>query len=790
MHEHSIAETFATVLAALVWALPGDAGEGGPDGQPRRFCPMSAFVRNIGVRGDVALVEAGSVLCGVDAATLTELWRTRTCPRGLYVDDQRPRYLQTPGLVLVWRAGRPRGTSTELALEALDVRTGVRRWRYEVGPLRKVPAFHVAGGAMLLMEGRDEEVPGNQHLACLELATGRRRWHRPDVSRLDTPRTSEGHLLLGYGPSPQAYSLATGAPVEWAHVPEAERAVLQKKLYHVGRVRCAVTELWSDAKERIVHVNARELGGGKLYFGRDVILRVRHGETVNPDKPEGAVWSFRPPKNENAARVVNSVSRDGSLIVALNPIQPAKKPSDRVHCLDQATGRIRWRFSTAEAVGPCVLLGGALAFADGKAVRALDVASGRKLWAHEMPGAVRHGPVAVGTAAVFGDEGGLTALDVTGRVLWRRRLAGGLRATPAVLGARLLAASAGLSLLDGATGEPVAPMREVASSAVGAAHPVADEHSVYVLTRSGRIHAVDGESLALRWRTDGLPPAGDRFSSPGSLARGGRVVCAASGQQLVALEREKGTPLWRKSFERAVAGLACSGKRVFALADKAYAFDATGGAPLWQFKQQHGFSRYLWYFGNMNPLARDGRVYFTDWFVLYCLDAAPGEKLWATRVAEGKHDRVFCMPTRDGTRLLYTSRDHGLYSVDLASGERRRLLRHAPCLGGHDAYGVVGRELYYPTSYLHLVRVLSAGDGAELAAIQLNDRAISPLVSVGNELLLGGQRSLIALDPRRRSVSRAIATGHPASHVLPSRGALLVVDQGLKEYATAPPARR
>ena len=557
-------------------------------------------------------------------------------------------------------------------------------------------------------------------------------------------------------------------------------AALQRDDYYVGKVRCSVTELWRDEAQRIVHINAREFGGCGLYFGRDVILRARHGEVVNPDKR--AIWCFRPPNHENAARVVGSVARGRSLVVLMNPIMPGKKPRVRVYCLNQNDGAVRWRLPCDAISTPAVLLGKTVLFGAGKAVSAVDVDSGRELWTRKMQGSARHRPVVVGSVAVFGDEGGLVALDAAGRVVWQRRLAGGLRDAPVLLGKRLLVASAGLSLLDGATGKPVVPTREVAASAIGAAQPVTDGQAVYVLTRSGRVHAVDRKTLSLRWRVDVLPAARGRFDNLGSLGCGGETVAAAAGMQLVALRRDTGTLLWRKRVTPWVAGLACTGKQVIALADKAYAFDANSGALAWQFKPQYGFSRYGWYLGDMTPLALDGRVYFTDWFVLYCLDATTGAKLWATRVGEGKNDRVFCMPAQHGTRFLYTSRDHGLYSADLASGQRRRMLQHAPCLGGHDAYGIVGGELYWPTTYLDLVRVLSAKDGAELAAIRLNDRAISPLVALGKELLLGGQRSVIAIDPRRRAVARTIATGHPAPHLLPSAGALLVVDQGLKEY--------
>jgi len=467
-------KAIATIIVVLWWALPGRPGEPAADAQPRRYCPMSAFVQELGLHDGVAIVEAGDVLCAVEPATLRELWRTRLCPRGLYVDDQEPRHTRVPGLVLVCRAGKPRGPATELALEALDVRSGRARWRYDVGPLIGVAPIHVARGVGLLMEGRGEEIAGNQHLACLELATGRRRWHRPDVRSLDMPRVADRHFLLGHGPKPKAYRLATGTLVPWGNVPEAEGAALQRNCYFCGKVRCLVTELWSDAAERIVHINAREWGSCGLYFGRDVILRVRHGQLVNPDKPDAAIWSLRLGKDVNATRVVNSVPGNQSLMVLLNPIMRSKKPRDRVYCLNRKTGEVLWRFACAETARPGVLLSKTLLFAAGKVIHALDADSGRELWTHEMQAAARHRPAIIGSVAVFGDETGLIALDAAGRVVWRRRLAGGLRADPIPLGKHLLVASAGLSLLEAATGRPVVPTREVAASAVGSAPPVTD----------------------------------------------------------------------------------------------------------------------------------------------------------------------------------------------------------------------------------------------------------------------------------------------------------------------------
>ncbi len=751
---------------------------------PQRFCPMSAFVRHVEIRGGVALVEAGDVLCGVDPQTLKGLWRTRLCSRGLYLDDQQPRYTMLSTNVLVWRAGKTRGNKTELSLESLDIRSGRVRWRYDVGSLTSIPRCLIAGDALVLSEACGEQLSGKQQLACLDLATGKRRWYRPDETPLAVSSASDTHLKLGFGPERSVCSAATGAPAAWDELTEAERTALQQDSYFCGKVQCVVTELWSGRDERVVHINAREWGSCGLYFGRDVIVRIRRGQVIDPDNPVDAIWCYRPPGHENAAHVVGSVSYGDRLVVLMNRI-PRDNTSEtykRVICVGQPDGQSRWRLACDRITTLGVLLGKTMLFGTERAIHGVDVESGTVLWTHDTQGSTRHRPVIVGSAAVFGDDNGLIALDAAGEVVWQRPLEGGLRAAPMKIKEWLLVPSAGLSLLDGAGGKPVQPTREVAASAIGNAPPVTDGQTIYVLTRSGRIHAVDRKTLAPRWRVHILPTSCRQFRDNGCLACDGETVCAASGQQLVAVGKDNGELLWRRDFDSFVVGLACSEGRAFVLADKVYALDLASGAPAWEFKPKHYLSRYGWYLGDMSPLLHDGQIYFTDWVRLYCLRAETGKEVWTTPVAEDQDDRVFGMPRQSGRRLLYTSQDHGLYTIDLASGTRERLLDHAPALGGHEAYGIVSGELYCPTTYLEIVRVLAAKDGAELAAIQLDDRAISPLAPIGDAFVLGGQHSLIVISSRRRAVDRTIATGFPAPYLLPTGDTILVVDHGLKEY--------
>ena len=348
------------------------------------------------------------------------------------------------------------------------------------------------------------------------------------------------------------------------------------------------------------------------------------------------VWGYQPGMSVWSSPAVGLVK--GRAVVL------AGSYDNNLYCLDAASGRKLWRFTTGGGIYAAPALwnapdGSAWAFvaSSDRMLYALDADLGRRRWIHAVQtwrptiGGARLSSPAVGhargRAAVF-----------FGHWVWDKSMAGHMQV-------------GGLSALDALTGKRLWTTR-------------LGDNQV-----SSPIYVEPGGAARV--------PASAPSSRPATSPRAGRIFVAAENGNLYAINADDGQVLWTHTdhnaikaspayFDSPLGGRVVIGSKYGAVR----CLDARTGVAVWSYKTSH------WVDGSAAVARIGGRLtvlagsYDTN---LHALDAHSGQPLWSYRTAGGVYSSPAIVPLpatrRDGApQVLIASWDHHLHCVDSHDG--------------------------------------------------------------------------------------------------------------------------
>ena len=284
--------------------------------------------------------------------------------------------------------------------------------------------------------------------------------------------------------------------------------------------------------------------------------------------------------------------------------------------LDLASGKPRWRYKTAEAVGessPAVDSGVVYIGDLAGSLHAVNAADGKALWTFKTGGEIKSSPVvAEGKVLIGSYDGHLYAVDARkGSLAWRYATEGPVHATAAVAN--------GLALISGCDGVVRAIRVKDGSQAyqvkVGAytgASPATDGQTVYFGTFDNEVLAVDLVKRRIAWHYE-HPQRKFPFYSSAALS-GGSVVLGGRDKFVHCLNAQTGKALW--TFEtraRVDSSPAIAEGRVFIGSNdgRLYVLDLKAGTKVWEFQAGSAITA--------SPAIGGGRIVFgTQDGRLYC----------------------------------------------------------------------------------------------------------------------------------------------------------------------------
>ncbi|WP_327683512.1 outer membrane protein assembly factor BamB family protein [Kitasatospora sp. NBC_00458] len=266
---------------------------------------------------------------------------------------------------------------------ALDLRTGAARWSTAVGsrePANPSSGWPIAAGDGLVCVATDS------HVQALDAASGALRWAaRPPEALVPGPpgglAVGGGAVLATYGDRLQAYAAATGEQRWSAAMAGAHAPVVADGTVYLAGFEEGVVALDAAGGER--RWEQRAFGGltGTPVVGRGVV----HVTTADPGAP--AVLAL----DAATGRVRWRRSDLGFCLLAPRSVADGTlclDRGDRVTALDSATGETRWSVTVPSGLGAGM---SSTTAADGMVyvalnddrLHALDLASGRLRWRDE-----------------------------------------------------------------------------------------------------------------------------------------------------------------------------------------------------------------------------------------------------------------------------------------------------------------------------------------------------------------------------------------------------------------------
>lgn len=285
----------------------------------------------------------------------------------------------------------------------------------------------------------------------------------------------------------------------------------------------------------------------------------------------------------------------------------------------------------------------------------------RVMWKVPLAGVDRglHAPATDGRR-LYSLGGGLFAYDVdTGEVAWRASYSRYMPRGVSESNGRVFLAETAVFAFDGATGREL--WRSPVDSAADFGWSAADEHSVYVGTRSHRVYAIDARNGSHRWTVDVGPH-------------------------------------W--PFGGVISGLAVSGDTVYAAAEQSHAANghlATG----WLFAIERNTGRVLWSYQNgrgddlrnfiTSPTVAGGVLLASDrkGNAVVAVDRFTGREIWRVRGVSG-YIGFTDPPVVVNDTVYAASGDTYVYAIDLPTG---RVLWRTPTPGANNAVAVCGDYL-------------------------------------------------------------------------------------------------
>jgi outer membrane protein assembly factor BamB len=271
---------------------------------------------------------------------------------------------------------------------------------------------------------------------------------------------------------------------------------------------------------------------------------------------------------------------------------------------------VAWTVNVSAAVYGGAVANEALAFVGDTVGRmhALDLLTGEPIWSTKVkpfmqtndPEGENHTISWEGHAGIFQTAGALSSGRLfavtrgdgavwcfnatTGDILWDRHLDGDGLASPAVIDEGLLVAvGQSVYLLDPIRGVET---WSVPTGALVHSAPAYSGQKAFVGNLDGLVMAIDVESGDVAWETQLVntrnPSVGFPIYAP-LMAIQGLVVVPGRAGELVVLDGDDGTVLWRKLFEDDLeTGLAFNGTHIFVAArDNLFALDLQEGRQAW-----------------------------------------------------------------------------------------------------------------------------------------------------------------------------------------------------------------
>lgn len=217
-----------------------------------------------------------------------------------------------------------------------------------------------------------------------------------------------------------------------------------------------------------------------------------------------------------------------------------------VYALKARSGRLKWKYSVGKSVlgSPVIREGRVYIGASDGTFRALDLKTGKAVWTFgDVQGFVECKPRVDGEQVVFGSWGGrLYSLDpADGSLQWSwkspraSRMYSPAATWPVKAAGKIFIAvpDRRLYALDARTGKEIKHFDNVAREAVGLSE---DGKTVYCKAMSGKLTALDAETLAIRWQVDS--GSGYDISPTAIVEAGGKVLLPTDKGNLLVFDTE------------------------------------------------------------------------------------------------------------------------------------------------------------------------------------------------------------------------------------------------------------
>jgi outer membrane protein assembly factor BamB len=246
------------------------------------------------------------------------------------------------------------------------------------------------------------------------------------------------------------------------------------------------------------------------------------------------------------------------------------------------------------------------------------------------------------------------------------------------------------------------------------ARPIFAAGRVFAMDSDHQVSAIDPQNGATLWRVDVTPDDEADLITGGLGYDGGRLFVTGGFAEVIALNADDGSEVWRKTVEGPIHSSPAAGEgRVFAITvgNVLYAFNADDGGIQWIHR---GIPEAAAIVGGGSP-ALDGGVVIAPFSSgeLVALRADNGRLLWGDLLAAVRRTDDFAglshirgAPVIDRGRVFAVSTADIMASLDIRTGQRQWDVQ----IGGLDTPWVAGDYLYVVTDGQELV-CLSRGGG-------------------------------------------------------------------------------
>ena len=512
------------------------------------------------------------------------------------------------------------------SLLGLDQRDGRKRWQHRLDPGASEPVRLDA--AHIVIAGF------NGGVAVIRTRDGSLLWHQPVAGRMQRPiADASGVVLVSTVGEVTSFASSDGRlqwrrniavgdavdPVAWRDQVVVASSRSRLVFLNRGDGSSSVT-LTLPAAPTLLAASQDgvrvALNRGELHSVRVDTSELKHGKHLQLTDTGVA----KVPTSENNAafrivRIAPDVTAPELLwraptqgfayhLGAIDDARLVVGDEGGLSLLESASGRVRWRYPTAQPTGTEPVHDAGILYFGGRDhhLRAIQASSGRELWSFRAGSNVLSMPAIGGDHVYFGScDGNFYALDRrTGTELWRFPTDGPVHGAAAIGEGAVVFGSGDnhVYALDRVGG--ALRWRFPANNWV-VATPLLADGVAYVGDASGVMHALDMDDGAERWRHECSREIWYR-----SAADSERIYFGCGDGHVYALSRFDGREVWRYRTEASArGGVALRDGVIFAGSSdhNLYAIDAASGKPLWRLETGGQ---------TINPQVASGRVYVTS----------------------------------------------------------------------------------------------------------------------------------------------------------------------------------